>query len=58
MALGKFGPVGTMNEGHMGHVGHVPAHGEVDQRLPRRVGEVINTANDVGHTHIVIINHN
>ena len=41
----------------MRHVGHGPAHGVVDDDLPGGVGQVIITADDMGHAHIVIIDH-
>ena len=39
----------------MRHVGNRPAHRLVDLALARRIGEVIDTADDVGDAHIVII---
>ena len=57
VALGKLGAIPTVNERHMSHIRHRPIHGQIDLRLPRRVGEMINPADNMGHPHVVVINH-
>src|SRR4029079_1560819 len=46
-----------MDQRDMRHHRHLPSEGLVDLRLPRRIVEVVVTANDMGDTHIMIIDH-
>jgi hypothetical protein len=39
----------------MRHDGNLPAHGLIDLRLPRGVGEMIVAANDMRDAHVVIV---
>ncbi len=41
----------------MRHLRYVPAHGIVDDRLARGVGEMVVAANDMGDAHVVVIDH-
>src|SRR5215213_4016819 len=55
MALGQLGAVRPMDQRNMCHYRDGPAERVIDVLLTSRVVEVIVTANDVGHAHIVIV---
>src|SRR5215210_254716 len=55
MALGQLGAVRPMDQRNVGHHRHGPAKRVIDVLLTSRVVEVIVTANDVGHAHIVVV---
>src|SRR5260221_343854 len=57
VALERLGPVGPMDERNMRNRGHLPAERVVDLGLPRSVGEMVVAPDDVGHAHIVIVDH-
>ena len=53
--LREFGAVGTVDQRHMGVDRRVPPERLEDLRLPRRVGEMVVAANDVGDVHVVVV---
>ena len=55
--LGKLGAVRPVDQRDMREGGNVPAHGVVDLRLPRGIGEVVVAADDVGDAHVMIVHH-
>ena len=57
VALGELGAVGPVEERDVGHRRHRPAQRLVDLLLPRRIGEVIVATDDVGHVHVVVVDH-
>ena len=57
MTLRELGAVRSVDERDMRHLRHVPAQRLVDLRLAGRVGEVVVAADDMGHVHVVIVDH-
>jgi hypothetical protein len=44
-----------MDERNVRHLRHRPPHRAVDLALPRRIGQVIDAADDMGYRHVVIV---
>ena len=57
MALRELGAVGPVNERDVRHHRNIPAEGRIDLGLAGGVGEMIVAANDVGHRHVVVVDH-
>jgi len=55
--LESFCSVGSVNQGNMAVDRFWPAHSLDDLKLPRRIVEMIVAADDVGHSHVEIIDH-
>ena len=57
VALGQFLAVWTMDHGQMSPDRRFPSHGLIDVRLPGGVVQVVVAPDDVGHPHVVVIDH-
>ncbi len=55
VALGQLGPVRSVDQRDVAHLRHEPAHGVIDDDLAGSVGQVVIAADDVGDTHVVVI---
>ena len=57
VALGKLRAVRPVDQRDVRHHRHRPAERLVDLGLPRGVVEVVVAADDVGHAHVVVVDH-
>ena len=57
MALGELCAVRPVDQRDMRHDRYIPAERLVDLLLPRAIGEMIVAADDVGHVHVVVVDH-
>ena len=57
MPLGELGAIRPVDQRNMREGRNVPAHGVIELRLPRRVGEVVVAADNMGDAHVVIVDH-
>jgi hypothetical protein len=57
VALGELGAVRPMDQRDVRHHRHGPAERLIDLGLARAIGEVIVAADDVGHAHVVVVDH-
>ena len=55
VALRQLGAVGPVDQRHVREDRHLPAHGRVDLRLARGVGQVVDAADDVRDLHVVVV---
>ena len=55
VAFGQFCAVGSVDERHVRPLGGLPTHQIVDLRLSGGVGEVVNAADNVCDSHVVVI---
>src|SRR5680860_1657595 len=57
MPFRQVGAGGPVDQGHMGIARRSPAERLEDLRLPRRIGEMVVAANDMGDAHVMIVDH-
>ena len=58
VAFGQFCTIGPMNQRNMCHFRYVPATGLIDLGLAGCIGQMIIATDDVGNTHVMVIDDN